>query len=210
MAVDILAAVAEQRLVHVKRSVASSEAHAKRVQGLATRAQVMLSNGMAGVPSAQIEEYLLRDMYARVLTEYTRKPQFAYHSQEFTPRGLALWRRAVKALKASGVDRETFVRAQFTWFDKTFRTAPTPVQLTTDEAVVRAASVKPEAVRTNNVAADISVGDLFRRCEKQMSDLMRVQRMTREEVYTKLVKNGLAIFPAQYLNADPVWRALNG
>jgi hypothetical protein len=109
-------------------------------------------------------------------------------------------------LKASGVEREVFVRAQFTWFHDKFRKAPTPVQLTTDEAVVRAASVAPQAVRTVVVEDKIPISDLFKRCEKQMADLMRAQNMSREDVYRKLVLPGLAVFPEQFLNADPTWK----
>lgn len=206
MPVDIVSVVREQRLSALKRSISASEMHEKRVSNTATRVQIMLSDGTAGVDAACLEEYLMRDTYARVLEEYTRKPQPAYSGQEFTPRGLSLWRRVVAAWKSTGVDRDTFVRAQFTWFHDKFRKSPTPVQLTTNEAVLRAASVAPQKVRTNNIEAEISTGDLFKRCEKQMADLMRAQKLSREEVYLRLVIPGLAMFPEKFLNADPTWR----
>jgi len=209
MGVDILAAVQAQRLASVQRSLTSSENYERRVAGVAARTAAMLSGGVVGGHTEHVEEYMLRDTYYRVLEEYTRKPGFGTH-EPFTPRGLALWKRAAKALKASGADREAFVRAQFTWFHDTFRKAPTPLQLTTDEAVVRAATVAPKAVRTVAIEDNVSVGDLFKRCEKQMGDLMRAQKMSREDVYRKLVVPGLAIFPEKFLNADPLWHKVRG
>jgi len=206
MAVDILAVVAAQRLQAIRKSVTGSENHEKRVSNTAAKAAAVLTGSTVGNHAVHLEEYMLRDMYVRVLEEYNRKPNYAYFGQEFTPQGLALWKRAVKALKASGVSRETFVRAQFTWFHEKFRKAPTTLQLTTDEAVLRAASVEVDpTVRSNDTEAKISVGDLFRCCEKQMNAYMRAQGMTREEVYRKLVIPGVAVFPGKFLAADPVW-----
>jgi len=210
MGVDILSVVRAQKLASLNRSIAGSENHEKRVAGLAAKTTALLTGGVIGGHTDNLEEYMMRDTYYHILEEYNRKPNFSPHDA-FTPRGLALWKRATAALKSSGVDRETFVRAQFTWFHDKFRTAPTPVQLTTNEAVVRAASVKPQqGVRTNNIEAKIPIGDLFKRCEKQMADLMRAQNMSREDVYRKLVLSGLAVFPEKFLNADPVWRKVKG
>lgn len=208
MGVDIASVVRAQRLASLKRSISSTEHHEQRVANAATRVQVMLTGGAAGVPAEHLEEYLMRDCYHRMMDEYTRKPQHGVAPPEFTPRSLAAWRRVVKACKESGVDRDTFMQAQFTWFHEKFRTSPTLPQLTTDAAVIRAASVVPKQVRTNNIEAEISVGDLFKRCEKQMADLMRAQKLSREEVYTNLVKPGLVMFPEKFLNADPTWRRL--
>ncbi len=206
MGVDIVSVVRAQKLATLNRSIAGTENHEKRVQGTALRTQAVLTGAVPGIHAEHMEEYVLRDTYMRVLEEYTRKPNPAYYGQAFTPRGLALWKRVVKAWKAANVDKDTFIRAQFTWFHDKFRRHPEPVQLTTDEAVLRAASVAPQQVRTNNIEAEISVGDLFKRCEKQMNDLMRAQKMSREEVYRKLVCSGLVIFPEKFLNADPTWR----
>lgn len=206
MAVDIVAVIASQRLSSISRSVAGSENHEKRVANLAVRTQAMLTGAVVGGHKDNLEEYMLRDTYMKILEEYNRAPNYAYHGQEFNARGLALWRRAVKALKASGTDRETYVRAQFTWFHDKFRKAPEPLQLTTDEAVIRAATVAPvSTVRNGNIDANIPIGDLFRRCEKQMSDLQRAQKLTREEVYRNLVLTKMVLFPESFLKADPTW-----
>jgi hypothetical protein len=203
--VDIIAMVQAQRLATLNRSIAATENHERRVANIATKTSALL-NGETELHTEHLEEYCARSAYYRLLEEYTRKPYHGMTGQAFTPKGLSLWKRVTSALKASGVDLETFLRAQFTWFHEKFRTAPKPVQLTTDAAVVRAASVKPVQVRTSNIEANIPIGDLFRRCEKQMTDLMRAQKMSREEVYRNLVLPGLAVFPDKFLNADPLWK----
>lgn len=207
MSVDVLSVLREKRLAHVRRSISASEAHERKVANKATATCALLNGGNLG-DGKHLEEYRLRDCYVRALETYTRKPIPAYAGQPFTPRGLALWKRVAKAWRASGVTQEDFIQAQFTYFHDIFKRAPEVKDLTTDGAVVRAASVTPRRVTTNNIAANIDLADLFKRCEKYMSDLMRAQKMTREEVYTKLVKNGFAAFPKQFLEADPVWRKL--
>lgn len=207
MAENIMDALREHQLSKVKRSIASSESHEKKVSNTAARTAAVLTGQVFG-NGEHMDEYRLRDLYFRELERYERKSHMEYAGQPFTPRGLSLWKRVAKAWRASGVDYETFVKAQFTYFHDTFRKAPTSQQLTTDAAVVRAASVAPKAVVTNNLAADINIADLFKRCEKQMNDVMRAQNMTREEVYTRLVVTGFVAFPEKYLNADPVWRKI--
>jgi hypothetical protein len=208
MAVDVIALIQKQKLTSIKRSISAAESHEARVSHNAARATAIVAGKSPFAGKEHFEEYVLRDIYMRTLEEYERKPNHAYTGQPFTPRGLALWRRVAACWKTSGVDPETYVRAQFTYFHNAFRKAPTAQQLATDAAVVRAASVVVTKVTTNNIPATIDTADLFRCCEKQMSDVMRAQKMTREEVYRKLVMPGFLSFPEKYLNADPVWKQL--
>lgn len=203
MSVDVLSVLRQQKLTSLNRSFGQAERYDREVQNRAERATAVINgtNPHAGKP--YFEEYMLRDIYSRELENYSRQRVF---TPEMSPKALALWSRVAKAWRASGVDMETFIKAQFTYFHNVFRTSPTVVQLTTDGAVVRAASVKPEKVMTNNIPANVDLGELFRRCEKQMAEVMRAQKLTREEVYRKLVVTRLIAFPVQYLNADPVWR----
>lgn len=208
MAVDVVALIQKQRLTAAKRSIAASENHEARVAQNAARATAVVSGTSPFAGREHFEEYVLRDIYMRTLEEYERKPNHAYTGQPFTPRGLALWKRVAACWRSSGVDPDTYVRAQFTYFHNAFRRAPTAQQLATDAAVVRAASVVPEKVSTNNIPASVDTAELFKRCEKQMTDVMRAQKMTREEVYRKLVIPGFLAFPDQYLKADPLWKQL--
>lgn len=207
MGVDVVSVLREQRLTRLKRSIAATEAKERKVANQATATSALLNGSPLG-DGKNLDEYRLRDCYIRALEAYNRKPEQGYAGQPFTPRGLSLWKRVSKAWKASGVDPETFIQAQFTYFHDNFRRAPEVKDLTTDGAVVRGASVTARRVVTNNIAADINTAELFRHCEKHMTDLMRAQNMTREEVYTKLVKNGLVAFPEKFLAADPVWKRL--
>lgn len=206
VAVDVISTLRQRKLTALNRSFAQSERYDRELHQRAERATAVINgtNPHAGKP--HFEAYTLRDIYNRELETYTRQKVF---TTEMNARALSLWQRVAKAWAASGVDMETFVKAQFTYFHNVFRTHPTAVQLTTDGAVVRAASVKPEKVMTNNIPANIDLGELFKRCEKQMAEIMRAQKLTREEVYRKLVLTRLVAFPAAYLNADPAWRKIS-
>lgn len=205
MSVDVISVIKAQKLSALNRSISQTERHEREVSARAVRATAIVS-GPQQEGKEHYKQYMLRELYNRELESYSRKRVFV--APEMNARALALWTRVVKAWEESGVDADTFVKTQFTYFHNVFRTAPTVVQLTTDAAVLRANSVKVQPVMTNNIPAQIATGDLFIRCEKQMSEVMRAQRMTREEVYRKLVRNHLVMFPAVYLNADPVWRSV--
>lgn len=204
MSVDVISILRAQKLAALNRSIAQTERHDKEVAVRAHRATAIVS-GEEVSSNPNKNAYLLRDVYNRELENYTRKRVF---TGEMNARALALWSRVEKAWATSGVDIDTFVKTQFTYFHNVFKTHPTAVQLTTDGAVLRATSVEVKSVMTNNIAANINLGDLFVRCEKQMSEIMRAQKLSREDVYRKLVKNRLVMFPAAYLNADPVWQRI--
>lgn len=203
MGVDVISVLRQQKLAALNRSFGQTERHDREVRQRAERATAIVNGTNPHAGKVNYEEYMLRDIYNRELENYTRQRVF---TPEMNPKALSLWSRVAKAWRVSGVDMETFIKAQFTYFHNTFRTSPTIVQLTTDGAVVRAASVKPEKVMTNDIPANVNLGELFQRCEKHMTEIMRAQKLTREEVYRKLVVTRLVAFPAQYLNADPVWR----
>lgn len=207
MGVDVLSVLRQQKLTKLNRSLGQTERFEREVHSRAERATAIVNGTNPHAGKQHYEELLMRDVYNREMENYSRKRVFV---AEMNPRSVALWGRVIKAWKKTGVDMETFVKAQFTYFHNVFRTAPTIVQLTTDGAVVRAASVRPEQVMTNNIPADINLGELFKSCERQMSEIMRAQKLTREEVYRKLVVTRLVGFPASYLNADPVWKSVCG
>lgn len=201
--VDVIEALKQQRLAAVKKSISFSEAHERRVISRAAQAKAVITGESPHAGSPHFREYVMRDLYNKQLEAYTRKSVF---TTEMNPRALALWKRAVAACLTSKVDPETYIKAQFTYFHNTFKTYPTVLQLTTDAAIVRAASVKPETVVSNNIAAEIDMSTLFRSCEKQMNEIMRAQQLTREQVYRRLVIPRLVMFPQAYLDADPLWK----
>lgn len=207
--VDVIAVMRQQKLLAAKRSVSFAEMQEKRTVGTAERATAVVNGTSPFAGSEHFVEYQLRDIYMRTLEAYERKPVYSYYGQPFTPQGLSLWKRVRKAVEDSGVDGETYIKAQFTFYHNSFKMAPKPHVLTTDAAVLRASTVKPEKVMTNNIPAEANTADLFKRCERLMTETMRTQGLTREEVYRKLVLTRLIAFPAIYLNADPVWRKIN-
>lgn len=207
--VDVIAVIKQQKLTAAKRSIAFSETQEKRAVNTAARATAVVTGSSPFAGSEHFAEYQLRDIYMRALEAYERKPLYSYFGQPFTPQGLALWKRVRKAVEDSGVDGETFIKAQFTFYHNSFKMAPKPHVLTTDAAVLRASTVKPEKVVTNNIPAEKNTADLFKRCERLMTETMRTQGLTREEVYRKLVLTRMIAFPDVYLNADPVWRKIN-
>lgn len=204
MTINILEALATEKINKLSRSAQASETFSRLVKDRADCAASIVSGDTEGSVS---EAFMLRELYHQRLARYKRK---------ITPlgpmnnRSKALWTRVAVACAKSQKPRETFIDAQFSYFDKIFKTAPTPVQLTTDLAIMRATSYDGQAFNsvTNNLAYTVDLGDLFSQCEKQMRDVMKAQKMTRQEVYTAFVKPGLIYFPQEYLKADPAWRSL--
>jgi len=206
--IDVIAVLRQQKLTAAKRSITFSETQEKRVVSTAQRVTAVVTGSSPFAGSDHFPEYQLRDLYMRTLEAYSRKPVYGYFGQPFTPHALALWKRVRKAVDDSGVDAETFIKAQFTFYHQAFKVAPKPQYLTTDAAVLRASVIKPEKVMTNNIPANVGTVELFKRCERQMNDVMRAQGLTREEVYRKLVLTRLIAFPDVYLNADPTWQRI--
>lgn len=200
--------IKEARLKTLRRSFAATEAHEAAVSRTALATAAVITGTAKSDFREHLEEYTLREIYVRELERYDGKKRFGYSGQPFTPRGLVLWTRIVRAWKASGVSMQDYVKAQFAWFHEKFRKAPEPVQLATDEAVLRAATVAPKKVGSVAKEEILDVGALFSRCDKQIRDVMRAQKMTREEVYRKLVKPGILLIPEKFLRQDPVWKAL--
>lgn len=206
--IDILRLVKEKRCATLVRSIAATDRHEKKVSNIAQQVKLLLNKENKEVPLDHLAAFVARSTYYHILSEYSGAFNIQAHQTEFTPKGLALWKRVAAAIKVANVEAEPFMRSQFAWFHQAFKKAPEVVQLTTDAAVVRAAATAPARVTTDNIPANVPLGDLFRRCEKHMADLMRAQSLTREEVYTKLVKNNLVMFPQSFLDVDPVWKAL--
>lgn len=208
MTIDILRLVQEKRCATLIKSMAATDRHEKKVSNIAAQVKQLLNKENQNVPLDHLEAFVARSTYYHILSEYTGTFNAQAHQTDFTPKGLALWKRVAAAINTANTDAESFVRSQFAWFHQAFKKPPEVIQLTTDAAVCRAAATAPKRVTTDNIPANVPMGDLFRRCEKHMADLMRAQSMSREEVYTKLVKNHLAMFPQSFLDVDPVWKAI--
>ena len=89
MASDILSVLREQHLRTLKKSITFSETQEKRTSTRSKQVVSVVQGDERG--GEHLEEYLLRDIYAKALEKYTRKPQYGYTMQAFTPRGLSLF-----------------------------------------------------------------------------------------------------------------------
>jgi len=126
----------------------------------------------------------------------------------------AFWLRVQQRCQAAGVPPERFMKAQFDYFHAAFGTIPKLNQLITEAATTRAQAFAGKTaghVVSNAIEAPVSMGALFARCEQQVRDVCRAQKMTREEYYAAFVVTKIIAMPQQFLDADPVYKkVLNG
>lgn len=207
---SVLDAIREKRLNAAKASVRYQEATTERTRDLAADVKHMLK-GETGVAQAA-EESNLRTMYSRMVDDYYGGTQFQAYAV-MNNRSKALWKRVKNRCVESCVDPESFLKAQFVWFDKNFGKPPTVIQLTTEAAVDRAkefGGTVASRVVANTVPAKLDFASIMRRSEQQLQEMMRAHDMTREEVYKNFVITGLFSFPPEFLKADPAYkRAMN-
>lgn len=205
----ILDAIRERKAKSLARSTSFSEALDASVSEKAKRAKNLLVSG--GEPTAEYgPEMLLRGLFYGMKEDYVGK-YFAIPKN--TKRSLSLWKRVEKAREEADVPPEVYLRAQFHWFDKVYGKAPTLSQLATEAAIERAQEFsvdktvnKERRILGNNRPADLSFADIMRQTERQIRDICRAQKMTREEFYRELVLTGVMSIPKQFLDADPIFK----
>jgi len=151
-------------------------------------------------------EQRMASLYYRMLDEYYVEPAIRMVNSP-SKKGQALWKRVPVSCDATGVDPESYMRAQFAFFHKAYGRVPRVYQLATDKARERAISFSGSKVKImtdKKVSRNLPV--IMRQAEKLMQDICRAQGLTREEVYRNLVVPGLMAFPREYLEADPVYK----
>lgn len=119
------------------------------------------------------------------------------------------WKRVQLACKTSGVTPERYMKAQFDFFNVAFGTVPKINQLITEAAIERArefAGKTEGRVVSNAIEAKVDLGAVFKRCEQQIRDICRAQKLTRKEYYQHFVLTKLISMPKQFLDADPVYQ----
>lgn len=137
------------------------------------KVKAMLAAKRRGKPEfASVHDYREKDRRARawtmartygaVLAEYRGEP--TRHDYAPTPpnaRMFPVWLRAADLADALGVDYETFVKAQFYWFDRWFHgRRPLPYQLSTSKgaySAVQRITLYQDAVRRGKVSPDRTV-----------------------------------------------------
>jgi hypothetical protein len=204
--VNLLDRIQKTQLKSVKRSIISSEVNQRKASEAGRTLHILQENGLPEEAKDNIDAYLLRHFYDIKLADYhhtTAKTQW----RALKKQGLTLWNRVNKARITAGVDHETFIAAQFTYFHDTFKAAPKIQQLATDAAILRATTVTARKVTSAVVEVKPDVPELFRTCERMMLSMMRQHTLSRVEVYKNLVHTRLIAFPDVFLEADPAWKA---
>lgn len=205
--VDILEVIRKQQLRSAKASISFGESQDRIVSSRAAEVKECLREVKTGQPVA-LSETRMASMYYRMLDEYERSPRVRMASQT-NKRGLALWKRVVKACNSSGVDPETYLKSQFAYFRKHFGTYPKVYQLATEQAIERAVAFSGDSskrVIATSKPNRTDIASVMRTAENQMQAICRAQKISREEVYRNLVIPGIITFPSVYLKSDPVYQ----
>jgi len=205
MAKSMVDVLRQKRLNSARRSVNASELRENAVHNKAniTKDLIGANNGID--EDTQLESRLSY-LYYSMKSKYDNKSlqSLVVHSDK----SKAFWQRVAAVCKQSEVDPDRFMKAQFSYFHKTFGTTPDLPQLTTEAAIQRARDFTGQTkgnVVGNNIPADVSLGAVFARCEKQLREMCRAQKCNREEFYRRFVCTGVFTFPNEFLMRDPTY-----
>lgn len=197
----------KHRLNQIKKSITSSESNEAYIHNRSVATKALLSQDLPVVTTTHTGADLSAIFYS-MLDKYTGKQRFAHVTT--TPKSVAMWGRVAAACAASGVPPHTYMKSQFDYFHRLFGTTPKLTQLATENAIVRAQvfSGSDAAIVGNGIEHKISIGTLFSHCEKQIQDVCKAHKLTREEFYRKFVLTKLLSLPTSFLEADPVYKNL--
>lgn len=155
------------------------------------------------------EEVLAQRTFHRLRDDYSTTNSIYIPKMEMSKKEITFWKKVVTQAKKAGCDIEHFLKAQFDYFHRTFKKAPEYKHLLTDAAILRAKEYKLSAQRIiGSVEDKQTLAELFGACNKQLLQIQKAQKMSREQVYEKLVIPGHVYFPQAFLQADPVYRKI--
>lgn len=202
---EIAQIINQHQLQSLARKEAMQDAREKAIQTKADVVEYILG-GEDIDPSMPVSHYVLKSLYYHMLMDYTGD-RFLFE-KEPNAHSKALWRRVEAARQDSGLDAQTFLRAQFKWFNKHFGTYPRLMQLTTDDAIKRAVEFTGDVDKkvVGAQKAPVSRTEVLKETEKLIQSVMRAQKCTRLEFYQKFVLTGLYVIPEQFLRLDPVYK----
>ena len=195
----------KRRITKVTRSIAMSEANENGIRNKAEVARNLLGSN-SGIDSDTQLASRLSYLYYYMKAKYVNNALFSKvtHSEKRDE----FWARVVEACKKADVSPEKYMKAQFSYFHKTFGTVPNVNQLATSGAVTRAQEFAGKVdgfIVGNNVPIEDNLGAVFSRCERQLRDMCKAQSVDRAEFYRRFVCSGVITFPVEFLNADPVY-----
>lgn len=206
MAETIVELLRRKRAQMAVRSITASERNESYIHNKATTAKEILGN--TGV--LDVDAHFTRQLahhYYDMRARYRGK--VALTRPKTSVKSVAFWAKIQTACKQAGVTPERYMKAQFDFFHVAFGTVPKLSQLGTEAAIVRASEFEGKTtgkVVGNAIEAKVDLGAIFQRCEKQIRDICRAQKMTRKEYYQHFVLTKLISMPTQFLAADPTYR----
>jgi hypothetical protein len=202
----MMEALRRRRGIAAVRSMSASEANEEQLHNKAEAVKEQLGN-TNGINADK--EYInqLSHHYYAMLARYrgsriNTKVVDSLRRQQ-------LWGRVQTCCKQAEVSPERYMKAQFNYFHTAFGTAPKLSQLATEAAVERASAFEGKTegkVVASAQDAKVNLGAVFSRCEQQVRDICRAQKVTREEYYQRFVLTNLISMPIEFLKADPVYR----
>lgn len=200
----ILDEIRKRKLASLSSSINYSEHYEKAVSRKAAFVKTRLAD-----PEHEVDEHTLYGIYLGMLGDYSGGRRRNLPTL-LNKRGEAVWKRALARFQEAGVDAHVFMKAQFVFFSKAFGMAPEPKHFTTEKAVERAQAFDPATFQSRVVASALvhksEVADVLQWADKQLREICRVQKMTRAEVYEKLIIPGIYTLPEVFLKADPEYR----
>ncbi len=206
---DILKAIKEHELKKINNSIRGSEAFEKRVDKETKKTKELLSSGDISdeFDTNTITAQQMCELYHMMVSDYTQKSNYIDFSK-ISRQAIAYWARVYEASKTAKLTPRQYLQAQFEWFHEAFRKVPDVKQLATEAALERAAGFSGNTRRiiASSVETKVPMSDVFKRCDKQVRDMCRAQKITREEFYREFVVTGIVPLPLSFLTADPVYR----
>ena len=160
--------------------------------------------------------------YEAVLGEYVHNHRLRFIKGSISPehRSFAQFKRAVLIADQIGVSYETYVRAQFYWFDKWFNRAPHPYEL----SGLKSKFPAPERVRkylqlvnegqTKGIVTcigkrvQIDAKELDKANDQRLDQLMLAWGLDEEGVLLRFARSGVGYFDHEWLKKNPTWQRL--
>ena len=164
--------------------------------------------------------------YERKLREYSGNSHVRYLKEgrlEKNSTNYQAFVRSSKLCQEVGCTQKEFVEAQFYWFHEWFRRGARPYELcamnNNFNSIKRAKTyleikrkkgltARNEVVR-NGMTVKVPVSTYVRYGEKLMEDLIRLHKISEEEILRKFGRPDLGYFDLRYLETNPTWIQLH-
>ncbi len=206
MAETMMETLRRRRVTTAARSMAMSESNEQQLHNKAEAAKEQLGN-LTGIDEDA--------NYVAQLSHHYYEMKARYHNKRVTTTVVQsakrdkFWTRVQVCCKTAEVTPERYMKAQFTYFHTAFGTTPKITQLATEAAVDRAQAFEGKTtgkVVGNAIEVKADLGALFGRCEKQIREVCRKQKMDRATYYRTFVLTGLLPMAKEFLRRDPVYQ----